>query len=357
MARVEYDGIEELIESYTFRNKGEIKIPKRIRRRAFTLQIDIEIVSVSKINYRNFKSSPANGFYGYATLIQRDYADLIIPIEQPRQRIYYHINDMAHTTWYNLYLYLLWIEERKYFYDDRLNLVDIALGVTSPNVNFQCPVKPIWQETTLREIYIKCDEGTQFKIELSYWQAKPMEVGDCAYDGSSGITDGDKDDGLPPDGSQPNQADDPNNPFGGLPPASTNENLSDLLLDKQSDNDNENPDNNPEQPPVEPLTKFCNITIRSTDDNGVFISEISYTNIEIPRESNFFVQTAPATKYGGIALQDNTDGTVTEIRVSPQNNPSDENGLYFDGATVSTIPQFWTRGTAILTGSCTFEPS
>jgi len=252
MARTEYDGIEELIEDFTFRENASIKIPKRIRRRAFTLQVDIEIVSVAKVNYKNFKSNPANGFYGYAVLVQRDYADLIIPLEQPRQRIYYHINDMAHTTWYNLYLFLLWIEERKYFYDDRLNLVDIAVGVTSPDVTIQCPVKPIWQETTLREIYIECDKGTQFKIEISYWQAKPMEIGDCAYDGTSGIVDGDKDDGMPEDGAQPQNAPNPSQPFKDLPPASSNAALGDLANPKGNKLNDSNPDNEA----IPPLGKF-----------------------------------------------------------------------------------------------------
>jgi hypothetical protein len=357
MERTPYDGIEELIEEYVFREEAEIRIPKRIRRRAFTLQIDIEITSVSKTNYRNFKSSPANGFYGYVTLIQRDYADLIIPIEQPRQRIYYHINDMAHNSWYNLYLFLLWVEERRFFYNDRLNLIEIELGVEAPEATFQCPVKPIWQEATLREMFVKCDKGTEFKIEISYWQAKPMEIGECAYDGTSGIVDGDKDGGLPEDGSQPNQADDPNNPFADRPNPSSDESLGDLLLDKLNKNDNENPDNESEMPPPSELTKFCNITIIARGDGGNVISTVSFTNIEIPRESNFFVMQAPATKYGGSALEFNPDGIVTEIRVAPQNDPSSSDALYFDGGIVSATPAFWTRGSATLEGSCTFEPS
>ena len=245
MARVEYEGTEEKIEIYTFRNDCALKIPKRIRQRAFTLQIDIEIVSVLKESYKNFKSNPANSFYGYATLVQRDYTDMIIPIEQPRQRLYFHFNSHAHSSWYELYLYLLYLEDLKYLYDNRLNKIDIAVGVTSGNVTIDCPVKPIWDETTLREIYIECKEGTQFKVEISWWQAKPIEIADCSYNGTSGKTEGDKDDGLPPDGTQPQVTDDSGNPFGGLPSASTQSQLSDLFNNKKNKLDDKNGDNDP----------------------------------------------------------------------------------------------------------------
>jgi len=243
MPRKLYDGIEEKIQTFKFRENASLKIPKAIRERAFTLQVDVKIKAFSKLNYLNFKSNPANGFYGYVTLVQRDYADIVIPIQQPLQRIYYHINEMAHNSWYQLYIFLLELEDKKYLYDNRLNKIDIAVGVSSGNVNIECPVKPIWQETTLREIYIECDKGTEFDVEISYWQAKPMEIADCAYDGKSGIIDGDKDKGLPANGAQPVAKSPSSNPFANSPPASTLAQLGDFANNKGSLLDNANPDN------------------------------------------------------------------------------------------------------------------
>lgn len=255
MARKEYEGIEEIIEIFTFDDTDTIKLPKAVREVAFSLAVDIEIVSVKQETYKNFKSSPANSFYGYATLTQRDYNDIIIPLEQPRQRIYYHKNEMAHTSWHNLYLFLLEIEDKRYLYDDRLTLIDNELGIDSSPVNIICPVKPIWEETTLREIYIKCEKGTRFKIELSYWQAKPMEVGGCVYDGKSGIIDGDKDNGLPATGSQPQVAPNPNNPFGGLPPKSSPSELGQFLNLKLPFNDDSNTANEIDDIPATTTTE------------------------------------------------------------------------------------------------------
>lgn len=230
---VVYDGIEEKIEEYVFRNEAAITIPKRIRERAFTLQIDVKVTSVSASQYLNFKSSPPNGFYGYATLVRRDYAELIVPIQQPRQVLFYERQDMAHNSWYELYLALIEREKNLKLFNTDLNIIAIAVGAEIPETTILCPVKPVWEEIGLREVFIRATTGTQFTLEVSWFQAKPMEIGECAYDGTSGIIDGDKDDGLP-ENVLPNQSSDPSNPFAGLPPASSALQLGDLLNEKQS---------------------------------------------------------------------------------------------------------------------------
>lgn len=236
---IDYDGIEELIEQFIFRDNGALTIPKRIREVAFTLQIDIRIVSVSSSQYLNFKSSPPNGFYGYATIVRRDYSKLIIPIEQPYQSLFYQRQEMAHTSWFNLYQLLL---TRAYFdqlFNTSLQQIGTAIGVELNDVSLACPSKPVWEEIPIREVYVRCAKGTQFVLEISYWKAKPININDCDYDGKSGIVDGDKDDGLPSN-ALPAKVPNSNNPFAGLPSASTPSELGDFLNSKQTDLDTPN---------------------------------------------------------------------------------------------------------------------
>lgn len=216
MDEIEYDGIEEIIEIFTFRNEGSIKIPKVVREVAFTLQIDVEIVSVSTPQYVNFKSSPPNGFYGYATIVRRDYCNLIIPIEQGRQNLYYERQDSAHQMWYQLYLRLLQRQTELFLLNERLVQIGTSTGVELSEASISCPSKPVWQELPISSIFIRCPIGTQFKIEVAYFKAKPIEIGGCSYDGKSGIIDGDKDLGLP-ERVLPRESPVQTNPFQDLP--------------------------------------------------------------------------------------------------------------------------------------------
>ena len=87
--------LEETLKDFRFNELGGISILKKWRELAVICQIDIEIVSISRENYRNYASIPANGFYGYCTLVMRDHALPPIKITQPRQTMYIARNDSA----------------------------------------------------------------------------------------------------------------------------------------------------------------------------------------------------------------------------------------------------------------------
>lgn len=224
------DSYREDIERFIFRNETGLTIPKSWRELAYSQQIDVIITSISKEEYLSYKSNPANGFYGYAVLVYRDMCEIQIPINFPRQRLYYGTVPQA--------------------YVNRRAVIDHhqtreMIGSIEGAGSFDCAVQLAWEELPIRELYIKCFNGTQFEIELSRFRPLPLLLGDCTFDGKSNMNDGDKDFGLPQSGIAPNKASDPNNPFAGLPPATTIEDLGDFFNNKKESLNLVDPNNLP----------------------------------------------------------------------------------------------------------------
>lgn len=249
---IEWLGYNEIIDTFTFRERASMTIPKKVRRRAFSLQIDVEIVSVLKEEYLNYRSIPAYGFYGYAVLVFRDHSEIQVPLNQSRQRIYYGIRESAYVNWYNLYL---WRNAREFTKGlaDVLGQIGTAVGLGEAVV----PIPPCiewsgFEELPIREVYMKCPFGTQFRVEVSHWEAiyrtggdecdvepESKQIDDLNQDGSG------KDGGLPPLGTKPSQSGDLNNPYGGLPSPSSSQDLGEFGNSKAENADFVNPDNQP----------------------------------------------------------------------------------------------------------------
>lgn len=254
---IDWLGYAELIDTFTFREKASISIPKRVRERAFSLQVDVEIVSTDGRDYANAKSAPAYGFFGYAVLVFRNYASIQIPIAQPRQCLYYERIEDAYVNWYQFYL---WRNAREFSRAQAYLLgqigESIGLGeyVVPPS---ECVQWAGFEEVPLREVYVKCRVGTQFRLEVSRWEAryelttdgcpsvpKSNQEDDVESDGTG------RDDGLPPLGVQPQQSPDSTDPYYGFPPISTNNELGEYGNNKINGIDFPNPDNNPLIPQV-----------------------------------------------------------------------------------------------------------
>ena len=213
---------EETIRTFTFRDSDGITIPKSVREEAYILAVDIVIVSTAREVYKNYTVTPAEGFYGNATLVMQDMCERKIPVNMPRQRLYYGRVDEAFIHWQSL---IDWSYFQTYMTAIGESLVSLgtALGasVILPTNCCSLPDRS-WVELPLREVYFKAPFGTQYEIEVSWYKALQIVDG-CGNirNPKSKTTDGSKDSGLPADGVQPNVAPNPNNPFGGLPPAST----------------------------------------------------------------------------------------------------------------------------------------
>lgn len=246
MTDITFDGYSEFIEEFIFREKAALTIPKRIREAAYAMQIDIEIVSTDGNDYINSKSSPAYGFYGYAVLVMRDHSEIQIPIAQPRQVLYYGRVPEAFANWYSLYLAYVGIATQYAVAEGLIVPIGVELGLSVATQPLFCPTTPPWQELPIREVYIKCRRGTQFNVEVTWTEPVPVAYGECSYDGKSQQTDDEKDGGLPPEGTQPQNASDPTFPYAGLPSPSSAEELGDFFNLKQGSLDNPNPGNEPD---------------------------------------------------------------------------------------------------------------
>lgn len=246
MTEPTFEGYSQFTEEFIFREKGALTIPKQVRELAYSLQVDIEIVSTDGNDYRNSKSDPAYGFYGYAVLVLLDHAELQIPIQQPRQVLYYDRVVEAFSNWYALYLEAVNIQTQAVIAENLIVPIGVELGLSVAVGTLFCPSTPPWQELPLRELYIKCRKGTQFNVEVTWVEPVPVAYGECSYDGKSQQTDGDKDNGLPPEGVQPQNASDPTFPYAGLPSPSSAEQLGLFFNAKQNGLNNSNPDNAPD---------------------------------------------------------------------------------------------------------------
>lgn len=243
---LEFKGYIEEVDNFYFREKASIQIPKTVRERAFSLRLDIEIVSIAKEVYRNFSSVPAHSFYGYAVLVMRDHSEIQIPINQSRQTLYFEKLYEAYTNWYALHF---WLNQREFSRGlaDVLGDIGGAVGLGTPVVPIPpCPIWSGFEEIQLRDAYVKTPFGTTFKLEVSY-QTPVVQNGDtdCSYDGKSLQVDGDKDLGLPP-ASAPQIAESPDSPYDGFPPPTSPEDLGNYRNLKDEDSLNSpNPDNAP----------------------------------------------------------------------------------------------------------------
>lgn len=248
---------EETIKTFTFRDSDGISIPKAVRQEAYILAVDIVIVSTASEVYKNYSTTPAEGFYGNATLVMQDMCERKIPVSMPRQRIYYGRVPEAFAIWQSL---VDWSYFQAYMtaLGETLQSLGAALGVGALP-EFGCCSLPdrSWVELPLREVFFNCRKGTQYKIEASWWKALQIQdyCGDIR-DPRSKQQDGDKDDGLPPNGVQPSVAENPNNPFQNLPPSTPNSEQGSWSSSKGEDGinnpsplDNIDPDNLPFVPP------------------------------------------------------------------------------------------------------------
>lgn len=289
------------IERLRFRNKASIKLPKSgdfatlNRETCYKIAVDIVIESITKPDFRNFKTTPDHGFYGYATLIMRDCIAPKIQLEFGRNRIFEQRIVEAFDGWNSLAFYL---QTTKRF----LELLANSLRVGDPPsslVNL-CDINAFsvaWSEIDLREIYVNCTEDTQFRIELS-WIAPEKFTDDCGkeQDGKSKEPDdAEKDDGLPPDGTQPKK-NNPSQPFAGNNPVSPLGSNSPYYNPKGDLLNQSNPDN------AVPLGEFyLEIPYFSAFGNGDAFSQVLI--IPVPRLANgelalFFVSQTNLRQFG-----------------------------------------------------------
>jgi len=215
--------VEENNQLLTFRNKASFAIRKVLRKKAYTMAIDIVIKSVDYNLYENSKANPSIQFYGYCVLVFQDMTSIEIPIHFPRQRLYYAIQHEAFRQWRGFVSYY---EQYLLHRQTGISLGLILGAFDIPPLELAIEVaKSQWIELPLREVYIKCQNNTQFEIEYTAWE--PVEftdpISDEVNNGESNQEDGDKDDGLPEDGIQPRR-NPPDNPFAdNAPPSSIQE--------------------------------------------------------------------------------------------------------------------------------------
>jgi len=343
MTELTFDGYIEYIETFTFREKAALTIPKRIREAAYAMQIDIEIVSTDGKDYLNTKSSPAYGFYGYAVLVMRDHSEIQIPISQPRQVLYYGRVPEAFANWYSLYLSAVALQTQLAIAEGLIVPIGVELGLSVAAQPLFCPTFPPWQELPIREVYVKSKFGTQFKIETTWTEPLPVAYGECSYDGKSGSTDSDKDDGLPSDGTQPQNNGNPSDPYGGFPPANSAEELGDFFNPKQGGLDNPREANAPEEPEEPPLEyQYCNVTVTVRTNEGVLQETFNATNVVIPVGDFLIVEqyTDPSNAIDGVS-------DAVKLNVA---------GLYWNGATFSTERIRWSQNNVTISAVCQLEP-
>lgn len=224
MADSDAGRLSEEIFSFTFRNKGSIRIPKGKREIAYIQAVDIFIDSISYTAYKSSKTEPDESFYGYATLVFQDALSDKIPLRFGRNRIYQARNEQALNQW----------EFHRQFYATKSYIDSYYRLLTEPDAPIPPfnPPNPLFVELPLRELYVECQVNTQFQIEYTQWQPIPYtNDNSISFDGKSQQEDGDKDGGLPANGVQPRQ-NPPSNPFRGGNPPSNSSTLGDFFNPK-----------------------------------------------------------------------------------------------------------------------------
>lgn len=238
-------GLTEIIEGFTFRNQGGIKILKKWREEAVIMQLDVEIVSVIRDQFVNYRSLPSSGSYGFATLIFRDFCLPSIQLTQSRQTIYYATNEFAQSAWMEFHQ-MIRLQENFQGIEQLICFNTGLLGGACIPKECKPIPQPSFIEFPLREIFVKADLGTQFNVELSYWKINDIidNCGNLVFP-KSNQNDADKDEGLPPFGTAPRKAPDQSNPFSGLPPVSPLDREGIISDNRINDLDDVNPDNIP----------------------------------------------------------------------------------------------------------------
>jgi hypothetical protein len=201
--------LEESISDMVFRNECHIKISKSKREKALSMAVDIYIDSHTANLYENHNAEPSIKHYGYCQLVFQDAFSQIFPITQFRQRFYHEFQ------WEGIRQWQEWVS----FYQNldmnatslrQGKLIQSTLGIAEEN-QITWDMSPIlfpsfapsskWIELPLREVHIKCAQGTQFTVSYSQWQPIPFQekyYGLYNYDGKSNQIDGEKDNGVPP---------------------------------------------------------------------------------------------------------------------------------------------------------------
>jgi hypothetical protein len=293
-------GLSEIIEGFVFREKGGVKILKKWREEAVIMQVDVEIVSTSRPQYLSFASLPPTGFYGYANLIMRDFSLPSIAIVQPRQTLYYAVNEFAQTAWMQFHNMVRHQENAKGIEE----LVCFNTGL----LNGACIAKeckpiptPSFIEFPLREVLINTHFGTQFNVELSYWKINNV-LDNCGniVSPKSNQTDGDKDNGLPPFGVMPQTAS-PDNPYTGLPPVSPWDREGVIALSRLDDLGKPNPDN-----AVEPA-------VQGGEEDGANYTIEVFFGVDYLNSSNTVVGSST-----GSVIFSNSIGAIKKIFASPE---------------------------------------
>lgn len=312
----------EFIETFNFRGLCSIAIPKKVRERAVDLAIDIEIVSVARQQYLSYSSMPANGSYGYAVIVLQDFCEIEIELSQARQRIYLWHSAEAYDTRYAVELFDLSLVAERATQEILCRLMPLVLCACEVQPNPSIP-KVFWKETPIKEIYVKTHHGTTFRVEISHNKFAPymmLSTGDI-LDMKSGWSDGEKDGGLPISGSQPQIANDPNDPYSGFPVPSTNDELDDYANAKIDFADNPNSDNVPI-----PLSHFLQIDAHKWiyDNSGTTVEGYLYypaqsgdyivVNIVSPIQS--LPSSCGAISYNQIEIYNNRGIRLIPIQIS-----------------------------------------
>lgn len=237
MANQDAGKLEESISTFTFRNRGSIVIPKSKREKAYTMAVDVMVRSIDFSRYGSDKTIPTESFYGYGTLVFQDCLSDKIPLRFGLNRIYYSRNSEAFSQWE--------FHRQYYSIENQLLFMGTKLGINPDDWLSGFPPIPKFVELPLREVYIEVQDNCQFEIEYTQWQpiSYTSDRG-VSQDGKSNQDDGDKDSGLPANGTQPRQ-NNPANPFGGNVPASSISDLGAFYNPKLSLNGSSSNLNNP----------------------------------------------------------------------------------------------------------------
>ena len=216
------------VPKFRFRNLAALKIPKSVREVALDLAVEIEVVSVLKPPYYNYSVYPAESFHGYAVLVFYDYIYKIIPLKFGRNSVYYERNDAGYNNWesFKSVCYSGYFSSRVAETIAELATA-LELIVTAPpceSVDFQG-----FPELPLREIYVKAPYGTNLAIEFHYERALAFQdaCGKVTQPTSGKVDNATKDNGLPTTGTQPQVAEDKDDPDKGFPPPTSEADLGD----------------------------------------------------------------------------------------------------------------------------------
>lgn len=350
---------EQFIETFTFREPDGIKIPKNVRKLAYSMAIDLIIVSSARVPFYDYNCTPPKSFYGKATLVKENFLDEPIDVTMPRQRLYYGRVDEAFRHWQSLVDF----DYHRYYYDllprffiglleglkgvellsAFIPVFDLVLSI----LEIEClslPDMP-WLELPLREVYFNPLPTTQYEIEVSYYSPIPITDG-CGNErtGESFQTDGEKDDGLPDDGVMPDIPVDPDNPFTGLPPVSSEDEQGEFANNKTNSLGDINPDNMAEDllywlefrtqyvdkfNGVTCSTKYSKVIKQVANLDTVFISWVKNVNTQCNTEGGTYSYNYPsqplvplfgfADPFGSVLTYNS--GLVLPVSIIESNSP------------------------------------